>query len=150
MPSAVFTADRGALRRTFRALRTLSPGNLDTARRDGIPYAEAGLPPAIGDHLTTRWTPPLGPAVTSGAHLNRRLRALSYPPCDGSATAAAYADLMTWVSVITSTSTPPLPSPPLQRAQPMIAPGPPGGHPAGGTAGVRLGGRLLVLLRLLR
>jgi hypothetical protein len=120
MPSGAFTADPAAVRRVLRALRGLSVHSLGTARNAGVPYADKAESP-VGDHLAARWTPPLGPARSSAEHLRRRLRALQYPKTDGSAGAAAAADLMSWVDVITGTRTPPLSAPPLHRAQYAIA-----------------------------
>ena len=120
MPSGAFTADRDAAYRVLRALRGISLHSLGTAREAGVPYAGKAESP-VGDDLAARWTPPLGPARSSGEHLNRRLRAVRYPRTDGTAGFAAATEAMSWVNVITGTGTPPLSAPPLHRAQPAIA-----------------------------
>lgn len=82
-----------------------NPRDMATAQLEHVPYEEVRARPApFCDAIAGRWRRPEGPARSDGKHLSGRLRALKYPPVDGSATAAAYDDLHAWVSAITGTA----------------------------------------------
>jgi hypothetical protein len=95
------------LRRVRDGIQDLDFAALDAAReQEGATHASArqarGAVPLHDEVLLAGRPPQDRPPVAAAAR--RRISALAYPPCDGSATRAAYAELLRRVSVITGTT----------------------------------------------
>jgi hypothetical protein len=119
-PARAASTDLGAMRQAADGLKAIDWAALDEARKvEGAthasvrqvadpltapswPVTEAAR---FHDEVAARRRPVLGPdQARHGDAARRRAEALTYPPCDGSYTATAYAALLSRVSAITGTA----------------------------------------------
>lgn len=106
LPPNAQVREPGLFERTVTGLRDLDWAALEIARGQGVTYATArqarGRTPVHDQILLAGRPPQERPRRAEAA--GRRIGALVYPPCNGSGTAAAYAEVLSRVSAITGTT----------------------------------------------